>query len=318
MFNRSQCHLGSERRSRVARVADYNCVTCECGYISSIERIFVFAETIYVVDSSIKVTGLINFCIYSMRSGERQMQLVQLQRSLGKPPARSLRRTVGRPGRSARGVRRSPMAVGGRRSARSAVRRTVPAARLNEQSLARIAHAMPRPGCHERIRHQRPREPHQLHRRPWPQLSRSDLQRYGGVDRDVAMQVQKLLDRLPSTKTAGSCGSRKSSAASTATAKRFCGSLSIADGMTRIRFIEPDQVVTPPGLGERSLGQLRHSNRCGRCRERDRATTSTANSSKPTTCSTAARTSISTSNAACRCTRRSAKICGGPSGCCGT
>ena len=51
------------------------------------------------------------------------------------------------------------------------------------------------------------------------------------------------------------------------------------DGLTRVRFIEPDQVATPTELGDRSGGQLRHSDRCRTMWKRCSATTSTASSS---------------------------------------
>ena len=49
-----------------------------------------------------------------------------------------------------------------------------------------------------------------------------------------------------SASTTGTSASRKSSAARTATASASCGSSSAADGTTRVRFVEPDQVATPP------------------------------------------------------------------------
>ncbi len=51
-----------------------------------------------------------------------------------------------------------------------------------------------------------------------------------------------------SRKTAGNCGNKKSCVESIATAKRFCDSLSTQTGLTRVRFIEPDQVITPANL----------------------------------------------------------------------
>ena len=83
-----------------------------------------------------------------------------------------------------------------------------------------------------------------------------------GMDasQDVAMQVQKLLDRFQE-ENRWQLRQQEIVRRIDRDGEAFLRYFVDAEGMTRIRFIEPDQ-VDADGLA-RSIGQLRHSNRCG-------------------------------------------------------
>ncbi len=86
---------------------------------------------------------------------------------------------------------------------------------------------------------------------------------------DVAMQVQKLLDRFQQ-ENRWQLRQQEIVHRIDRDGETFLRFFVDPEGTTRVRFIEPDQVATPSRAGRRCLGQLRHSNRCGRCGERAR------------------------------------------------
>ena len=110
---------------------------------------------------------------------------------------------------------------------------------------------------------------------------------------DLAMQVQKLLDNFIH-ENRWQLRQQEIVRRLDRDGEAFLRFFVDRDGMTRIRFIEPDQVATPPALAtdpSASFGIQTDRRRCGKRRS---ATTSTASSSTRTMCSIAVRTSTST------------------------
>ena len=134
---------------------------------------------------------------------------------------------------------------------------------LQRADAARTARSMPPPGRDQRVRHQRPREPHQLPRRPGPQLPRRRAQGLDVPD-DVPIAKCRRCSTSFGTRTAGSpaAGDRPPHGPRRRSVPAV---LRRPDGLTRVRFVEPEQVATPPELA-RPRGQLRHSDRARRRR----------------------------------------------------
>ncbi len=114
----------------------------------------------------------------------------------------------------------------------------------------------------QRVRHQRPREPHQLHRRHGPHLSGDGEEGPRRAGRAGA-QVQAVLDEFVADnrwhQRQQEIVRRKDR-----DGEVFLRFFVADDGTTRVRFVEPGQVATPTRPGRRSGGQLRHSDRARR------------------------------------------------------
>ena len=94
-------------------------------------------------------------------------------------------------------------------------------------SIGRHPPAVPLAGARQRVRHQRPRKPHQLHRRQRAHLPRHVAERKPVAPaRAIAVGRRRAggCSTSSSAPTTGTAGNRRSSAAAIATAKPSCGS----------------------------------------------------------------------------------------------
>ena len=111
------------------------------------------------------------------------------------------------------------------------------------------ARASPRPvppaGRDQRVRHQRPREPHQLHRRPGHSYRADRLQR-----QDAPARRWRCRCRRCSTSSSHENRWQRRQQEIVRRMDRdgeaFLRFFVDRDGLTRVRFVEPDQVATPP------------------------------------------------------------------------
>ena len=133
---------------------------------------------------------------------------------------------------------------------------------------------------------------------------------------ELALAVQKVLDEFQ-PRTAGTSGSRRSSAARTATAKRFCGSLSTTRGSPR--------AIHRAGPGrhagravDRSVGELRHPDRSGRRRDGARLLRRRRAGRRGRSAASPGERRSQREARAAALTRRCGRTCGGRRSCCGT
>ena len=161
--------------------------------------------------------------------------------------ARNHRRTVGQLRRSAPTPSSTTTALRwARLGGDSRRRRTAGLAFANETAIGRDPRPVPRPGREQRVRHQRPRKPHQLHRRQRPQLPRSSARPQRRCRRDLLAETQAVLDDFvrENQLAQAAAGDRPPQGPRRRVLPAAVRRPPTA--RTRVRFVEPGQVATPP------------------------------------------------------------------------